>query len=551
MSSPTTSGAPLLTRFADLLDPPPNPWVDDPAGWVTHRLTEHLWSKQREVAQSVVTHRRTAVKSCHDVGKSFSAARLTCWWLDVHPPGEAFVVTTAPTAPQVEAVLWREINKAAAKADPPLVGRVLTTEWKLGNELIAFGRKPADRDPTAFQGIHARFVLVILDEACGIPKELWLAANSLAANADSRILAIGNPDDPGSHFAEVCKPGSGWHVIQISAFESPNFTGERVPAELLAVLVSQTYVDETALDCGEDSPIYVSKVLGEFPEDSETGVVRVSKVRACQKPSDDFDPSLQTLERVERLVTSGVGPVELGVDVGAGGDLSVIYGRFGPVAVPLWRKQTPDTMELVGQVIEYLVTTRATSVKIDRTGVGQGVTDRVREQVAEGVVHERLGVSQDDHEIRVFGVMVGSASDRPERFPRLRDQIWWEVGRMLCEEQAWDLSAIDDRTVSQLVAPTYRLDSSGRICVESKKDLKKRISRSPDDADALLLAFYRGQRRGLASTSDDAPPTTAPDGSPLKPLFEGTVFAGDTSMGLRSERDDTEVNGRVARSPYA
>lgn len=548
MSLPTISGSRApLARFADLLDPPPNPYLHDVAGWVDARTNEFFWSKQVEIARSVVENRRTAVKSCHGVGKSFSAARFICWWLDVHPPGEAFVVSTAPTAKQVEAVLWREVNKAAAKADPPFMGRVLTTEWKLGNELVAYGRKPADHDPTAFQGIHARYVLVVLDEACGIPKELWIAANALATNTHSRILAIGNPDDPGSHFAEVCKPGSGWHVIRISAFDSPAFTGERVPADLLDLLVSQTYVDEMALDVGEDSPVYLSKVLGEFPEDSESGVVRISKLKACQHPDEHED--LPKLDRIAKLVGSGVGPIELGVDVGAGGDLSVIYGRFGPVAMPLWRKKTPDTMELVGQVIEHLVLTRATSVKIDRTGVGQGVTDRVREQVGAGVICDRLGIPPDDHDVRVFGVMVGAASDRPTRFVRLRDQIWWEVGRQLCEAEAWDLSLLDDRTVAQLVAPTYRLDSSGRIKVERKEDLKERIGKSPDDADALLLAFYRGKRLGLAyDTDDEIPPATAPDGSPLLPLLTGTTFAGDTSTGFT--REDQADNGKVVRSPY-
>lgn len=548
MSSPTTSGAPaLLTRLADLLDPPSNRYLDDIAAWVNARTSEFLWSKQVEIARSLVVNRRTAVKSCHGVGKSFSGARFICWWLDVHPPGEAFVVSTAPTAKQVEAVLWREVNKAAAKADPPFMGRVLTTEWKLGNELVAYGRKPADHDPTAFQGIHARFVLVVLDEAGGIPKELWLAANSLASNEHSRILAIGNPDDPGSHFAEVCKPGSGWNVIQISAFDSPNFTGERVPPALRELLISQTYVDEMAHDCGEDSAVYMAKVLGEFPEDSESGVVRISALKKCQEP-DQENPG---------------GVVELGVDVGAGGDSSVIYGRFGRKAVPLWRKRTPQTMELVGNIIEQLVATKAAAVKIDQTGVGQGVYDRVRELVDEGIIGERLGDKR--HEVRVFGVMVGASSTHPERFVRLRDQIWWEVGRQLCEDHAWDLSSIDDRTVAQLVAPTYTLDSSGRIKVERKEDLKARIGRSPDDADALLLAFYRPPGGGalvydeeelsaLVAANDQLNGEHAERLPPAKP---GWSFGGDTSMRASVElieaTDDEEDDqrGQVARSPFA
>jgi hypothetical protein len=130
-----------------------------------------MWSKQQEIAESVVEHRYTAVKSCHDSGKSFTASRLAAWWLDVHPPGEAFVVTTAPTTAQVEAILWREIGKAHRKGD--LAGRItLDAKWYIGQELVAYGRKPADYDQAAFQGIHARYVLIIIDEACDVPKSL-------------------------------------------------------------------------------------------------------------------------------------------------------------------------------------------------------------------------------------------------------------------------------------------------------------------------------------------------------------------------------------------
>src|SRR4051794_5068256 len=123
---------------ADLLFPKPNTVLRDPVGWVRDRLGEFMWSKQREVCQSVVDHRYTAVKSCHDSGKSFTASRLAAWWLDVYP-GKAFVVTTAPTTAQVEAILWREIGKAHRKAGLPR--RItLDVKWYIGQELVAYGR---------------------------------------------------------------------------------------------------------------------------------------------------------------------------------------------------------------------------------------------------------------------------------------------------------------------------------------------------------------------------------------------------------------------------
>src|SRR5437762_632632 len=80
----------------------------DPVQFVTGNLGEFLWSKQREICEAMRDHRRVAVKSCHDVGKSWLAARITAWWLASRETGDAFVVTSAPTFPQVRNILWRE-----------------------------------------------------------------------------------------------------------------------------------------------------------------------------------------------------------------------------------------------------------------------------------------------------------------------------------------------------------------------------------------------------------------------------------------------------------
>src|SRR5438067_8935352 len=85
-------------------------YLHDPVAWAWDRLGVMLWSKQDEIARSVVRNRRTAVRSAHGVGKSFTAAVLALWWIDVHPPGTAMVVSTAPSHEQLHAVLWEEIR---------------------------------------------------------------------------------------------------------------------------------------------------------------------------------------------------------------------------------------------------------------------------------------------------------------------------------------------------------------------------------------------------------------------------------------------------------
>lgn len=446
----------------------PRPYATDPSGWVTGRLGQSVWSKQREILEAVRDHRRVAVRSAHGVGKSHCAALLACHWLDIHPPGSAFVVTTAPTFPQVRAILWRYIRRMHAAGGLP--GRVNQTEWHLGGELVAFGRKPSDYSESAFQGIHAPHVLVILDEACGITPQLWVAADALTTNEGCRLFAIGNPDNPASEFRRVCAPGSGWHVIGISAYDSPNLTGEPVPKPVAQALVSRSWVEEKRAEWGEDNPLYKSKVLGEFSEDSQWQVVRSSDVAACRIAQD------------EPYEDADLVPVELGVDVGGGGDETVVRERRGPVAGREWRAHTDRPEQIAPLVLHAIKETGATAVKIDSIGVGFGVIGELRNKGLRGV--------------QIIAVNVAEKASRPDKFMNLRAELWWEVGRGLSERQGWDLSGMAnaDTTVAQLLEPQWDVDPTGRIRVEKKEEIIKRLGRSPDNADALLLAFYGGVR---------------------------------------------------------
>lgn len=443
----------------------------DPVLWLRERLQQTAWSKQREILTAIQEHRKTAVRSCHGVGKSHIAAVAVAHWLDTHPPGEAFVVTTAPTAAQVRAILWRYIRRNHKRGKLP--GRVNQTEWFLDDEIVAYGRKPADQDESAFQGIHARYVLVVIDEACGVPEQLWIAADALATNVDCRILAIGNPDNPAAHFRKVCEPGSGWHVIGISAFESPNLTGEQVPEDVALALVSREWVEEKASEWGTDNPLYKAKVLGEFADDAPNQVVRTADVAAC-RIAPDRKPAADELL-----------PVELGVDVGGGGDETVIRERCGNRAGREWRAQTDRPEEIAPMILQAIKESGATAVKIDSIGIGFGVIGELRNLFKQG-----------QHKAHIDAVNVAEKASEPGKFLNLRAELWWEVGRGLSARGGWDLSGMDnaDTTVAQLLAPRWSVDPQGRIRVEPKDEIKKRIGRSPDNADALLLAFYSAGR---------------------------------------------------------
>jgi hypothetical protein len=448
---------------ADRLDPPYD-WRRDPAGWTRDRLNEFPWSKQVEIMESVRDNRHTAVKSCHDSGKSYTAARLASWWIDAHQPGEAFVVTTAPTGAQVKAILWREINRAHKKGR--LVGRLNQLEWWIGTEIVAFGRKPAEYNTQAFQGIHQRYVLVIIDEAGGVPKALYDAAETLATNEYARVLAIGNPDDPATHFKTICSPGSGWNVIQIGYADTPAWTNEAVPPDLLHDLISPTWVEERRKMWGEDSPLFISKALGEFPEYATDTVIPLPMVRRNQM-LDDWLPEVNPV-------------IQLGVDVGAGGDFTSIRVRRGRVPAEVVRDHSADAGKVVGKITEVALSTGATSIKVDTIGIGWGVVGWLKDHVESGVLPP---------ETDIVAVNVGERSWDGTRFPRLRDEVWW-MGRELTQDAGWDLKDLDDETLGQLIAPKYKPDPAGRTKVEPKEETRERLGRSPDDADALLLAFY-------------------------------------------------------------
>jgi hypothetical protein len=422
-----------------------------------------------DIVHSVRDNRYTAVKSCHGIGKSHIAARLVAWWIESHPPGEARVVTTAPTSAQVQAVLWHYINQVHSKGR--LSGRTNQLQWYLllhGKEhLVAMGRKPPDYGADAFQGIHARYVLVIFDEADGVPPALWNSGTSLISNEESRFLAIGNPVDPASEFAEVCKPGSGWEVIKIDAFSSPNFTDEPVPEAVAKELISPLYVEELRRKWGEDHPEYVSRVLAEFPRVSEHGLIPYAWIQAAMD---------RTLKRT--------GPRQLGVDVGAGGDATTIADREGSVVRIILKDHNPDTMITTGNVQAAIRDTGAEVAKVDMIGIGQGVVDRSAE-----IAGDR-GESSATRDVaaKVRGIKVSHAAQNRETYFNLRAEAYWAL-RERFQDGTIDIDPKDVDLAAQLADLRYKRTSTGKFQIETKDEMRKRGRPSPDEADAVMLAF--------------------------------------------------------------
>lgn len=442
---------------------PPDPFLDDPDGWATGRLGIESWSKPREIRESVAANRHTAVPACHDSAKTHTAASIACWWLDVHPVGEAFVVSTAPSQHQVETLLWGEIR--AMHDDAGLAGRITpaAARWTMGNDVqVAFGRKSADEvDPRkamqAFQGKHARYMLVIIDEAGGVPKWLFDAVDALATNRNARVLAIGNPDDPTSHFAEACKPGSKWNVIPISYLDTPAFTGEPVSEVLRDEhLISDLYVEEMRA-LGEDSHLFQSKVLGRFPDISDDTL---------------FPPRILAKGMANEL--AGMERGGYAVDVARmGSDETVVYRNRGGVIrhVDGWHKQ--DTEETADRVEAILRRHGVDAVPalIDAVGVGAGVYDKLR----------RRGMP-------VIDFNGGERAYEPDRYANRRAEVFWTLRRAM-EDGLVDIDPNDDVLQAELGQLRWKPLSGGVVQIESKEDMRKRGVKSPDRADAAAMAF--------------------------------------------------------------
>jgi len=446
----------------------------DPVAWVKKKTGVHLWSKQREICLSVQDNKLTAVKSGHGVGKSFTTSNLAAWWIDTHPAEDTMVISTAPSTRQVSAIMWEEIRKIHRKAG--LAGEVQRSDrWLIDNIEVGFGRKPQDYDKHAFQGLHRKYLLVIIDEACGVDEWLWTAARSMATGRHNRIIAIGNPDDPTSHFAKVCRPGSGWNIIKISVFDSPNFTGEEVPETALENLTDQSYVDDMTNDFGEGSPTYTAKVLGEFPEIDEMSTIPLGWIYRAQERWQDWADAGGALS----------GRHIIGADIARyGGDKTAFAHKYGDVVTEVEVIPGGDTERTADRLMEY----RGATAVVDTNGIGAGVFDKIR----------RRGMSATPLNVGTL-TKLRDKSGQIE-FYNIRAAATWKLREALDPAQNPTLCLpVDEKLAGDLSAPRWKNRAGGKMVIEDKGEVRKRISRSPDRGDAVILANWLNSDENIST----------------------------------------------------
>ena len=442
-------------------------WRNNPAKWAEdHGL--FMWSKQREVSQSVVEHQKTLVVTSNGCGKSRLSATLVNWWVDVHPVDDTTVVTTATNWKQVRNVLWKEIPRVKAVAG--IGGKVnADATWKMENrqDPVAFGMKPDDKDESGFQGVHDQYVLVIMDEAGGISKEIFTAADAITTNKYARILAIANPNDPSCYMAEVynkemkLKPEDrSWNIIQFGAYDTPNFTGEVVPVEVATRLVQVDWVEARKKEWGEDDPRFVARVLGQFPDVSDDGLFNMGRVMQSMEAYPTSEPD------------EGM-PVTIGVDVARyGSDSSVVVSNQGGYIRILGRYQGMNGPELARKVGELATAAEASEVRIDGIGVGVSVLDHVENYLPP--------------EVEVIAIHGNSKSADSTQWYNYRAAMYCQFAKAIADGRVY--LPEDDELHNELASIKYEYRGSA-ILIESKENMRKRKVKSPDTLDAVIYAY--------------------------------------------------------------
>ncbi|MEX3555205.1 MAG: hypothetical protein VB131_00755 [Burkholderia gladioli] len=437
----------------------PNPFIDflaryrdDPVQFVREVLGAEPDTWQAEFLAAVAAgERRISVRSGHGVGKSTATSWAAIWFLYTRYPVK--VVVTAPTSAQLYDALFAEMIGWLRRMPEALQGVVTIKADRVElnaapTESFISLRTSRAEQPEALQGVHSENVMLIADEASGIPETVFEAASGSMSGHSAVTILLGNPTRSSGYFYDTHTRLAGeWWTRRVSCVDSPR--------------VSPEYVREQAIRFGEESNAYRVRVLGEFPLADDDTVIPIHLIESAQHRDIPLTP--------------GVRPV-WGLDVARfGTDRTALCKRYGnvvPESVKWWRGL--DTMQTVGRIkAEYdaqPLEHRPVEILVDVIGLGAGVVDRGRE----------LGLP-------VRGINVSEAPALGEKYLNQRAELWYTAREWL--EQR-DCRLPDDPALkAELATVRYQFMSNGKLKIESKDEIKKRGVPSPDIADALILSF--------------------------------------------------------------
>lgn len=424
-----------------------------------------------------------ATRSGHKVGKTGVEGIAALWVYSCFHPST--VVLTAPTFRQVEKMVWKEITQLYRGANVHIGGRLYDTPTKglrhpAGNEVFGL----ATDDPDKFSGFSGPLVVYIVEEASGLDQLIYDAIDGNRAGF-SPLWLFGNPTQVVGTFYDA------FHDLS-DIYETIHIDSERVAHDVnpngeIPGLATPAWVKERLRAWGRGSPRYRVRVGGQFPTGGTSNVV---SLEAWKKARDRYDRMLHAvngdLSMLHRQLALQGNPLVNGLDVARyGDDLNALCPRRGNVAFPIQTNGDPLKGPQVAGWAQLELRRQLTPGELDRPGAHLPTVNV-----------DAIGVGASAYDslepvpwLAAQELINSERADDPEEFHNLRSQLWWNAGEWLDTVGA---VAPDDELRVELLAARYKFDAKGRIQVESKKEMKARIQRSPDRADAFTQACYRG-----------------------------------------------------------
>ena len=458
-------------------------WTNSPTCWARECLNVELAGYQGEVLDALPVQHRVAVRGPHGLGKSFMGAVLVNWFATTRNlAGRDWkIITTASAWRHLEVYLWPEIHKWAGRIDFQTLGMA---PFKPNSELLDLRLKlsngaataVASNQPERIEGAHAEELLYLLDEAKIVPPATWDSIEGAFSNAgpdtadNAYAFAMSTPGPPSGRFYEIHRKAAGyedWWTRHVTLEEA-----------IASGRISRLWAEQRRLQWGADSAVYHNRVLGEFHASDEDSVIPLAWLEAAIERWHVWD-------RAGR--PSPGGPLWTGVDVGRGGDESVLAKRDG-WAVVLEGNRRRDTMSQVAAL--QGLDGRAI---IDVIGLGAGVYDRLRELGARPLAYTGSGKTPARDRSGKFG------------FTNVRSAAYWHLRELL--DPAYEpVLALppDDLMISDLTTPRWDVTTGvpPKIQVEVKDKVVERLGRSPDRGDAIAMSLWADRHTGGSSFAE-------------------------------------------------
>lgn len=419
--------------------------------------------------------KRISIKSGQGVGKTAFSAIVFLWFLTCFPNSR--VVATAPTRQQLNDVLWAELEKWRQKSEflKHLLKWTKTYIYVNGREKRWFGVARASSKPENMQGFHEDNMLFIVDEASGVDEEVLEAIRGTLSGVNNKLLFVGNPTKTtGMFYDSHTSERASWATMTVDSAKSIRTDKENIKSIIAKY--------------GEESNIVRVRVHGLFPLAEDDVFIPISMV----EQSIATDVSVKEVPDI----------IDIGCDVARFGDDKTIIGyRVDGILKIFKKRHGQDTMSTANDIVvlgnmlrlKYKKFKRQICIKIDDSGVGGGVTDRLNQLKSlfpemyswMRIIPVHFGMKienayYDDTTTYMMSVLKSLISGNDE-----------EGNKKACDIKLPN----DSDLVGQLSVRKYLLTDKGKLKVESKKEMKKRGLTSPDEADCVLLCVLPVGRR--------------------------------------------------------